>query len=1127
MASPYAFVSLLTSDSYLPGALTLAAALRDVHPSPAALPEVDFQTVCLVTPETVDVSSIKLLRKAFNVVIGVEILEEDNARGLQLLGRPDLTTVLTKLHAFRLTQYSKVIFLDADILPTRPLSHLFTLPHEFSAVPDVGWPDIFNSGLLVFSPGEDKFNDLMTLSKTKGSWDGGDQGLLNEWRGSNWNRLSFIYNTTPTAVYTYAPAYERFGSQISAIHFIGPNKPWSAIPWRAPGSKAAQEAASEQLRVYDYGSLLDRWFAVYDRHYRSAPVVTPTEYASRRYEAAWDQEASIGAEAVAPPLVSTAAAPFGLDELRRIAIEGFTGVGGSSMSASGDGEYLRLPLEGRFDLMRPKYDPALEPRAPSAFDVPPGSGGEDGGGGDGWSGAPHGKPAGYAQGQASQQGYFDPSGSPSTPRASQELLHGSPPRMYTLPTPGPNEVPPAPYLGPHSLPPTPTPSRTYHQDGGGSAPSQNQPAGQWQGQHTPYPPSGSGGPPDHAQVSGQSQGGHGFYSGSAPSSGHREVDQGSSQSFGQNSAQGAPGAIHQGSGHGGEPPQEGQQYAPGHDSQGQHRGPDNQGRDHGPSSDQPQPHGHWQEPAHNQQQHQTPPTQQHQTPSAQQYQTPPSQQHQTPPPQQPPRPVSPPMMSWNPAIEPPPNTVPVSNFPTSTYFPNAWDEASDHHTASEHSPVRDNTSPFFAAPPPSRIPERLLQERHYANVLGDRGDAVPSPDRSKVKPVFPWEDSPRHMPGRVFPSSDSPPPGVFLQPVPEASPSPSPPTQSSPQSYSPVSYSPTTRSPGGLPSNFGYMNAWDGVPSIQKYASRLMRSPQAATPLAPAFDIAESRRRESKLFKSWQEESGESSMDGDDEDTEPEEDDATATAKRRSRSGSSSTSAPFYSGKGKSRKEYRSQGVQTIPKDIRHQGVQVALLAVPSDADRDRSAKDRDGRPPGLRSRQGSYTNVPSKRNTGTGNDTTTDTTGVGETYMGAARISPTLGSPTGMRSPRIITSPPNSSQNLAGQVPALSKPVPPKASTPLRQSQRATASPILRTISSSDAASSPSSAGPPVSPSDLSELQTPPVRRVAGRVWDPARGVDIFKKGSEEVLARFLRMGSWEEERQTQAAQRQSSSPV
>lgn len=86
MAIPYAFVTLLTSDSYLPGALALAGALKDVHPSPPVHPEVEFQTVCLVTPETVDVTAIKLLRRAYDVVVGVELIGQDDQRGLQLLG---------------------------------------------------------------------------------------------------------------------------------------------------------------------------------------------------------------------------------------------------------------------------------------------------------------------------------------------------------------------------------------------------------------------------------------------------------------------------------------------------------------------------------------------------------------------------------------------------------------------------------------------------------------------------------------------------------------------------------------------------------------------------------------------------------------------------------------------------------------------------------------------------------------------------------------------------------------------------------------------------------------------------------------------------------------------------------
>ena len=91
MATPYAFVTLVSSDSYLPGALALVAALKDIHPKPPVDPEVDFQTVCLVTPETVDVSSIKLLRRSFDLVVGVEVIEQEDVKGLQLLGKHALS----------------------------------------------------------------------------------------------------------------------------------------------------------------------------------------------------------------------------------------------------------------------------------------------------------------------------------------------------------------------------------------------------------------------------------------------------------------------------------------------------------------------------------------------------------------------------------------------------------------------------------------------------------------------------------------------------------------------------------------------------------------------------------------------------------------------------------------------------------------------------------------------------------------------------------------------------------------------------------------------------------------------------------------------------------------------------
>jgi glycogenin glucosyltransferase len=84
--SSFAFVTLLNSSSYLPGALVLAHSLRELHPHPR---KVEFQTACLVTPETVDVESIKQLRSAFDVVIGVEVITSgaEGQAGLQLMGK--------------------------------------------------------------------------------------------------------------------------------------------------------------------------------------------------------------------------------------------------------------------------------------------------------------------------------------------------------------------------------------------------------------------------------------------------------------------------------------------------------------------------------------------------------------------------------------------------------------------------------------------------------------------------------------------------------------------------------------------------------------------------------------------------------------------------------------------------------------------------------------------------------------------------------------------------------------------------------------------------------------------------------------------------------------------------------
>lgn len=154
-----------------------------------------------------------LLRHSFTDVVTVDVIDSKDEKILAAMKRPELGVTLTKIHCWTLTQYKKCVFLDADTLLLKNADELFA-HDELSAVPDIGWPDCFNSGVFVFVPSVETFNALTDRIASEGSFDGGDQGLLNshfpDWFSSDSSKhLSFIYNMTLVAAYSYPPAYKK------------------------------------------------------------------------------------------------------------------------------------------------------------------------------------------------------------------------------------------------------------------------------------------------------------------------------------------------------------------------------------------------------------------------------------------------------------------------------------------------------------------------------------------------------------------------------------------------------------------------------------------------------------------------------------------------------------------------------------------------------------------------------------------------------------------------------------------------------------------------------------------------------------------------------------------------------
>eukprot|EP00756_Hemistasia_phaeocysticola_P060057 Hpha_TRINITY_DN3729_c0_g1::TRINITY_DN3729_c0_g1_i1::g.23805::m.23805 len=90
---------------------------------------------------------------------------------------------LNKLAVWTLTEYKRVIYLDADVIVLQPADFLFQCGHFCAVFMN---PINFHTAILIIKPSEDTYRDMLAKLKTLGSFDGADQGFFNEYyRGLN------------------------------------------------------------------------------------------------------------------------------------------------------------------------------------------------------------------------------------------------------------------------------------------------------------------------------------------------------------------------------------------------------------------------------------------------------------------------------------------------------------------------------------------------------------------------------------------------------------------------------------------------------------------------------------------------------------------------------------------------------------------------------------------------------------------------------------------------------------------------------------------------------------------------------------------------------------------------------
>ncbi|CAA0818392.1 Putative UDP-glucuronate\\x3axylan alpha-glucuronosyltransferase 3 [Striga hermonthica] len=167
----------------------------------------------------------------------------------------------SKFRLWQLTDYDKVIFIDADLLILRNIDFLFQMP-EISATANNA--TLFNSGVMLVEPSECTFQLLMDHINEIESYNGGDQGYLNEvftWWHRIPKRMNFLKNFWEGDEPSWKEAKTRMFRAdppvLYVLHYLG-LKPWMCFRdfdcnWNVEILRefASDEAHSTWWRAHD------------------------------------------------------------------------------------------------------------------------------------------------------------------------------------------------------------------------------------------------------------------------------------------------------------------------------------------------------------------------------------------------------------------------------------------------------------------------------------------------------------------------------------------------------------------------------------------------------------------------------------------------------------------------------------------------------------------------------------------------------------------------------------------------------------------------------------------------------------------------------------------------------------
>ena len=237
MYKKYTFLSVLTTDDYLPGLLVLNASLKNTH---------SMYPFIVLLSSNISKKTIKILIKNS---INFSVINTKIVNSTDINKEHRWFTTYFKLNVFNQTNYDKIVYLDCDILILKNIDDLFEYPHMSATnaggmLPEKSHWTHMNSGVFIIEPSESLFKDMFykigNIEKLKSqssvikSKYGSDQDFLNayypDWSKRTELHLDHKYNM----FHYYLDEYQSlFGytlkgntKPVSIIHYASYLKPW-------------------------------------------------------------------------------------------------------------------------------------------------------------------------------------------------------------------------------------------------------------------------------------------------------------------------------------------------------------------------------------------------------------------------------------------------------------------------------------------------------------------------------------------------------------------------------------------------------------------------------------------------------------------------------------------------------------------------------------------------------------------------------------------------------------------------------------------------------------------------------------------------------------------------------------